>query len=419
MRQISADYVFTISSEPIKNGVISIDDDGTILEVIKGRQELRNKKQDPEIEFYEGVICPGFINTHCHLELSHLRSQIPERTGIAGFIKEIISKRSGFSNEQIQEGIATAEAEMIKNGIVAVGDISNNNSTFKQKGKGNLLYHTFIEVFDLNPDKADEVFEKAIALKKEINEILNVELSSSIVPHTPYTVSEKLFGLINKNTIENNSILSIHNQESYAENELFISKSGMIYDAFKSMGINTDLMRQTGLNSLQSTLPFLTFASKLLLVHNTFTSREDIKWAEKQTKNKASGIKNPDAGSKIQNPKSQILYWCTCPNANMYIENKLPNYNYFIEENVRVTIGTDSLASNRTLSVLDELKTIVKQYPEIPLQTLLLWATKNGADFLGFQHLGTIEKGKKPGLNLLKNIDELKITSKTEVLKLV
>ncbi len=178
-------------------------------------------------------------------------------------------------------------------------------------------------------------------------------------------------------------------------------------------------MRQTGLNSLQSTLPFLTYASKLLLVHNTFTSRNDIKLAEKQIRNQESGITNPGSRSKIQNPKSQILYWCTCPNANMYIENKLPNYNYFIEENVCVTIGTDSLASNRTLSVLDELKTIVKQYPEIPLQTLLLWATKNGADFLGFAQLGTIEKGKRPGLNLLKNIDGLKITSKTEVLKLI
>ncbi|MCE9538640.1 MAG: amidohydrolase family protein, partial [Bacteroidetes bacterium] len=251
MRKISADYIFTISSEPIKNGVIVIDDDGTILEVIKGGAELRNKKQDPEIEYYEGIICPGFINAHCHLELSHLQSQIPNGTGIIGFIKEIISKRSGFSNEQIQESIVSAEVEMIKNGIVAVGDISNNNNTFKQKRKGNLLYHTFIEVFDLNPDKADEVMENAIALKKQLA-TLNFKLSNSIVPHTPYTVSEKLFKLISKNTHENNSILSIHNQESEAENELFISKSGKIYDAFKNMGINTDLMRQTGLNPLQS-----------------------------------------------------------------------------------------------------------------------------------------------------------------------
>ena len=100
-------------------------------------------------------------------------------------------------------------------------------------------------------------------------------------------------------------------------------------------------------------------------------------------------------------------------------KNKLPNYEFFINKKSLVTIGTDSLASNKSLSILDELKTIAKHFPRIPLQTLLLWATKNGADFLGFNQLGTIEKGKKPGLNLLKNIEELKITSKTEIIKLI
>lgn len=84
-----------------------------------------------------------------------------------------------------------------------------------------------------------------------------------------------------------------------------------------------------------------------------------------------------------------------------------------------MTIGTDSLASNYSLSILDELKTITKYYPQIPLQTLLLWATKNGAEFLGYTQLGTIEKGKRPGLNLLKHVEGGRITEKTEVVKIV
>ena len=104
---------------------------------------------------------------------------------------------------------------------------------------------------------------------------------------------------------------------------------------------------------------------------------------------------------------------------NLYIENKLPNYNYFLETESCVTIGTDSLASNWSLSILDELKTIHRHYPCIPLQTLLTWATKNGADFLSLEKLGTIETGNKPGLNLLTKINDLQITAKTEVVKLV
>ena len=202
--------------------------------------------------------------------------------------------------------------------------------------------------------------------------------------------------------IKKNAIISIHNQESIAESELFISHSGPMFETFSRMGMNMELFKKTGVNSLRSTLHKLPLSQKILLVHNTFTSKEDLNWIK----------------SNISNLTSQI-YFCTCPNANMYIENKLPNYNLFIEENACMTIGTDSLASNWSLSILDEIKTIVKQYPQISLQTLLTWATKNGANFLGLNQLGTIEKGKKPGLNLLKNIDGMRITEKTEVLKLI
>lgn len=409
MRYISADYIFPIASEPIKNGVIVVEEDGTISKVGSSISEVKNNNS--KIEFYKGFICPGFINTHCHLELSHLRSKVSESKGMTGFIKELLSKRFSFSEEEIQQAIVDAETEMIKNGIVAVGDISNNNSTFKQKAKGNLLYHTFIEVFDLNPDKADEVFQNAERLESELSNIplqrttfhtpsQEGDNRSSITPHAPYTVSEKLFKLIHDHAVKNKSIISIHNQESEGENELFISGTGIMVDTFKAMGVNTDGLRKTGVNSLRSTLSLLPKNLKKLLVHNTYTSLEDIQFVNQQ--------------SSIVNQ-----FWCTCPNANLYIENKLPNYQYFINEGVRVTIGTDSLASNWSLSVLDELKTITKHFPQIPLQTLLLWATKNGADFLGFDQLGTIEKNKRPGLNLLKNTDGLKITEATKVINLL
>ena len=396
MRHISADYIFPISSEPVKDGVISIDDDGTIIE-IKPKSEILKPKS--EIEYHKGIICPGFINTHCHLELSYLYKHISENAGMTGFIKELVSKRFTFSEEQIQQSIIDAEAAMIKNGIVAVGDISNNNSTFNQKSKGNLLYHTFIEIFNMDDAKAEDTFNKGKELQLSI---INYQLSTSIVPHAPYTMSETLLKLINEYARENKSIITIHNQESEGESELFISKSGIMVEAFKAMGVNTDLMRRTGINSLQSTLPFIKDANKILLVHNTFTSREDIRFA-----------------LSTVNCQQSTIFFATCPNANIYIENTLPDYNLFIEENVPVTIGTDSLASNWSLSILDELKTITKHYPTIPLQTLLTWSTKNGAEFFNFNQLGTIEKGKKPGLNLLKNTDGMKITAETEVVKLV
>lgn len=389
MRKISADYIYPISSEPIKNGVITIDDDGVIIDVSNEKDST-----DTSIETFEGIICPGFVNTHCHLELSHMRSQVAEGLGMAGFIKEVISKRANFTEEEIEEEIAAAEKEMIRNGIVAVGDISNNNSSFKQKSKGNIVYQTFIEVFALDPDKSAAVFENALSLKSELK---NLNLSGSIVPHAPYSVSDQLYELISEEAIKNNAILSIHNQESLAESELFINKTGTLFDTFSEMGINMDFLKKTGLNSIRTIFPKLPSSQKTLLVHNTFTSQEDVEFATAINEN---------------------IYWCTCPNANLYIENKLPDYTIFINSNSKVTIGTDSLSSNWSLSILDELKTISKQFPQLPLATLLLWATKNGADFLEFDQLGSIEKGKKPGLNLLQNLSNNKITASTKIQKI-
>jgi cytosine/adenosine deaminase-related metal-dependent hydrolase len=402
MRKFSADYVFPISGAPIPNGVVTIDDDGTIVDVSSASAA---DHASSDIQQLKGILCPGFVNTHCHLELSHLRAQVSENKGMTGFITELIGKRGNFSEEEIQQKIATAEQEMICNGIVAVGDISNNNSTFKQKAKGNLAYHTFIEIFSMDPSKAEQVYLAGKKLEEELiqnNQPSTISNHASVSPHAPYTMSVELLNLINEDAKKNKNIITIHNQESEGENQLFESNSGVMYETFKSMGINPAFMRKTGQNALASTLPYLKDAKKILLVHNTFTTKEDLLWIK----------------SNASNLISQI-YFCTCPNANIYIENKLPNYALFITENCKVTIGTDSLASNWSLSVLDELKTISKHHPEIELNMLLTWATKNGAEFLEFNQLGTLEKGKKPGLNLLKNTDGMKLTEKTNVLKIV
>jgi len=93
-------------------------------------------------------------------------------------------------------------------------------------------------------------------------------------------------------------------------------------------------------------------------------------------------------------------WFCLCPNSNRYIENRLPDIEILQQQTQNITIGTDSLASNDTLSILEELKTIATRIPEIPTHTLLKWGTQNGARFMGIEaNFGTLEVGKRPGLN--------------------
>src|SRR3982750_3201586 len=107
MRYITADYIFPVSSPPIKNGTVVIDDDGMITDVFQSA--IQNKKT----EIYEGIIVPGFINAHCHLEISCMRNRIKEKTGLTGFISEFLKVRPHLKRQEIEEGISAGEEEMI------------------------------------------------------------------------------------------------------------------------------------------------------------------------------------------------------------------------------------------------------------------------------------------------------------------
>jgi len=385
MKLISADYIYPITSKPIKNGVVIIDNNRTILNVLNPETDIIEWNNVTE---YEGIICPGFVNTHCHLELSYLKHKVAEQTQLHGFVSELMAVRDNFSDEEILAAIQKSDNEMVENGIVAVGDISNGASTFKQKQNSKIKYHTFVEVFGTRTEVAATTLQNALALKKE-HPTKNV----SIVPHAPYSLSSTLINMLNN---LGEKIISIHNQETESENEMFLNASGKILEAMQNFAPEMNDFRATNKSSLQSILPKYNKSKNILLVHNTFTNANDIEFTYQLNQN---------------------IYWCFCANANLYIENRLPDFRLFLNE--KCTIGTDSLASNWSLSVLDELKTIHKNNPTISLDTLLKWATINGAEFLGFDdELGSIEVGKKPGLNLIENIKENQLTNESTIKRL-
>jgi cytosine/adenosine deaminase-related metal-dependent hydrolase len=279
---------------------------------------------------------------------------------------------------------------MLQNGIVAVGDICNNALTIPQKKKGRLHYHNFIEVSGFVPALAKERFERANAILSEYLSTINYQLST-LSPHAPYSVSPQLFELIN-NATENN-IITIHNQETLAEEDFIKNKTGDFLKLYEKIGIDISFFEPTGKSSLQSWWPRLNKNQSAILVHNVTTTAADIEF------------------SKIKNQKSKIQNWlCLCPNANLYITNSLPDVNMLIKEQCNIVLGTDSLASNHQLNILEEIKTLQNNFPEIKLETLLQWATINGAKALQMDNtLGSFEKGKKPGMVLIEGVENLQL----------
>jgi len=391
MRKITADYLFPVSSEPIKNGVVTVDNDGKILAVSNQEQH-----DAAELERYSGVIVPGFINTHCHLELSHMKDVAPTGTGLLPFLQTVVNYRD-VAEEEILAAIEKADQEMYNNGIVAVGDIANKADTRATKDKSKIRYYTFVEMFDFMQDaNAQATFDQyKEAFDNQSNGGKN---RKSCVPHAPYTVSRELFRLIREQNSDDD-VVSIHNQETVHEDNFFLSKTGDFIEFYKTFGIPIDAFQASGRNSIYYALENMNPNCRTLFVHNTLTTEADIQAAQSW---------------------NEQVYWATCANANLYIENQMPHYKKFIDNNTKVTIGTDSLTSNWQLSILDEMKTIARYQSYIPFETLLRWATLNGAEALKYEdELGSIEAGKTPGLNLLNLSKDLELQPDTVVERLV
>lgn len=390
MRFITADLVFPISSAPLHNGVVVVRPDGRLADVLPA--DSVHLPDATQVERHEGVLCPGFVNAHCHLELSHMQGVLPEGTGLQGFIGGVVSQRQA-DPDFIEAAMARADAAMWQAGIQAVGDICNTSDTIAVKRSSRIRYHSFIELLGITPDRAELVMERGRWLRGEFRE---AGLAATIVPHAPYSVSAPLFRLLSSE----GEAVSMHSQETESENGMFITGEGALFEKLRTLGIPMDSFRPSGQSSLRTVLPLLDGCGSIILVHNTFTTADEMRWA------------------MARHPR---LHWCTCPLANLYIEGRIPAVDAWLRSGAQVCIGTDSLASNHQLSILEEMKLLARYCPAIPLEELLRMATVNGAKALGMEkETGTLEVSKMPGLLLLKDVvpERPELTDRVSVTRL-
>jgi cytosine/adenosine deaminase-related metal-dependent hydrolase len=353
----------------LREGSILVLNDQNLLKDIISQNEV----QPGNIEQVEGIITPGFINAHCHLELSHLKEKIPQHTGLPAFAKYVITQRNNAAKEEIMAQMHDADNAMWNRGIVAVGDISNVALSFEEKAQSNIFYHTFIELTGLNPKNTETSFIKG---KELLNELKQFNLKGSLAPHAPYSTSKELIKLIADHNADSDLSLSIHNQESEEEHKFFKGTKSGFHDLYSFLNLDLSWYHAPGTSSLQYYVESLSKGPSLL-IHNTFTNTDDINL----TSNKN-------------------IFWCFCPNANKYIENRLPNFSFFSNQKNAICIGTDSLASNTQLDLVDEANQILREGNTFSEENILRALTLNGAKSLGLQdNFGQFIIGKNPGLN--------------------
>lgn len=392
MQRFSANYIFPTKGKAIRNGVVVLDNNQTIVDIIDPKG---NEIEYESMEFHNGVIVPGFINAHCHTELSHLKGKVDnDNHGIAGFISQIRSLRDS-ADAEIQAAIKQAIYSLEISGTVAVGDICNSTDSFLKKQSSNLFFHNFIELFGLLENDAEIRFRNA---KLILDDAFITNKSNSLTPHAAYSISNKLWGLINEKLTQSNSLVSIHYAESIQEYDFLMNRTGILAENFKSLGIADGI--EANITPLEMVKKYIPPKNPTLFVHNTYVKKEEIK----------------DIISYYDSP-----FFVLCPSSNLFIEGRLPDVQMLIDEDATIALGTDSYASSSTLSIFDQVLILLEKFPSLTFEEVIKWSTYNGAKALGIDSkYGSLEIGKTPGLNLITDFDFnlMKPTPKSRVRRL-
>ncbi len=377
MKRIAAQFVYTLDGrEPIRNGYVEYDEvDGTILSVGACSQAD---------EVLPGALVPGFVNAHCHVELSHLHKKFRKGTGMAGFIDQINDLRDWAGNDVKAKLVQEWMDKMWNDGVSAMADISNDESSFDVKKAHKMYTRTFLEVFGSEPEMCDGVMKEVTAL----NSLADAAgIDAAPTPHSCYTMSPQLLSASAAAGLDR-GFLSYHSQESQEEEDLLLSGSGAMYENRKRSGMSTPPV--TGESSLKYFIDRLAeakpapYEEHILLVHNVCLSQDDI-----------------EAAKAVMNN----VYWAVCPLSNIFIHNALPPIPLMVENRLKVLVGTDSLSSNDDLDMIKELYCLHTNFPEVSMTTLLEWACLNGAEYLKQDALGSLVAGKKPGVVFISNVD--------------
>ena len=360
MRKIAAHYAL-IGGELRRNIVISVDDNRQIVAI----DEVASLDSCASVEFFPGILIPGMINAHCHLELSYLHGAIVEGSGFAGFARAIGAVRNNFSTEERLRAASVADAVMWEQGIEAIIDIANDELVMPIKTRSRIEYLTLFEAFGLTTQQLDNH-----------RDMTSKWAQSSITPHSTYSLQDGIFRSAVK---ANNTTLSIHFLESKDEVELYHNE-GSLHQWYDRMGWECDFLHYA--TPAERITASITPEKRVVLVHGCEATAIDIE--------------------RISTHFTTPATWALCPESNRYISGSKPPVELLRTKGAKIAIGTDSLASARELSMVENMRLM----GDVPLTELLRWATKNGAEAMGLDaKLGSIEVGKKPGIVLLENCD--------------
>ncbi len=381
---IQAEWIIPISAPPIQNGWIRVEN-GLIMDI--GEESSRPTTLDEPLQNLGAVaVFPGLINAHCHLEFGR---QDHPRDSFAAWAQSVqqSQQRDSFEemterwNQNVRRLIATGTTTVANhcNRMPDIGRVLSSRKTFDPRhggrsqksssGHPSQLPHMIhiCEIVGSDPTRAAESYRNTCAQQLEI---LNEQGQATISPTSLYAVAPQVLEDFFKNR-DPDSLVSVHLKESHEENDLFKDKRGALAQLVKVKG--GDLW-------LTDPMTWLREKNRLgpstLIIHGNYLSDSDV--------------------GTLQGTGASVIH---CPGSHAYFGHQRFPLEALQNKNINIALGTDSLASNDDLSMLNELRRVRDQYSGLSLEEIVRMATINGAEALGIaDERGSIETGKSADL---------------------
>ncbi|HVL65898.1 MAG TPA: amidohydrolase family protein [Vicinamibacterales bacterium] len=362
-----ARWVLPVARPPIEHGWVLVED----ARVAAVGSDADGVPEAAAAETVDGVILPGLVNAHTHLELSWMRDQVPPAPAMPQWVERLMALRRTVGHEP-EEPIREAVLEVRASGTALVGDITNTFAAYEPLADSELSAAIFRELLGFAVDDPEVPIRAAQEQMQALTPM--AWLRPSIVPHAPYSVSPALLRAIGE--AAGDAPLSIHLAESAEEVEFLERGEGAWRDLLTRLGVWSESWRAPGVRPVDYIASLGLLTPRLIAVHCVQLTDEELR-------------RLAAAGATV----------VTCPRSNRWTGAGLPPVGRFYASGVRVAIGTDSLASVEDLNLFAELALIRELAPDVPACALIESATRHGADALGFGgELGTIERGKRAEL---------------------
>ena len=331
----------------ISNNTVVDIDSTDIIKKIYNTLELK--------DFGEGVLFPGFVNLHTHLELSYLKSRLPIKRGFVEWLKKIIlTKKEHVDKDNIEKAMQYGIEELYKSGVRVVGDISNTLASCPFLEQAMPKSTVFFENYGLKKEKACEAKEN-LNMIMEINAKKYKKITIAPAAHSVYSTNGCLIDCTAN--FDSRLPFSMHFLESRYEKDFLLSK-GELFEMLNNFGLIDERLNYKSIFDYMNSVAAL--RENTIFVHCVYADENELK--------------------KIKRLNSTV---CLCLRSNDYISGRFPNVYAVEKSRVNIGIGTDSLASNWSLNFLDELRFIYKNFNRLNPENIFKWSVSGGANALG------------------------------------